>query len=289
MKLDNNDLTFLCQQAITAAWQAGRAIASMTGQQLEVKTKKGGASLASQVVTQVDHLAQEAILDILQPTCSRFDLALLTEESPDDFKRLEKDYFWCIDPLDGTLSFIESTPGYAVSIALVAKDGTPYIGVVYDPVEQTLYHAIKGGGTFKNDLPWQVKPTASQQLTVVFDPSFKQHEKFSETVEKLKNHSLKMGYTNFKSIFYGGSVMNACQVLENSPACYFKLPKPEKGGGCLWDYAATVCIFLEMGAIASDMQGNPIDLNRSESIFLNHKGVLFTTDKVLADSILNLY
>jgi len=289
MKLDNNDLTFLCQQAITAAWQAGRAILSMTDQQVEVKTKKGGVSLASQVVTQVDLLAQEAILDILLPSCSRFDLALLTEESPDDFKRLEKDYFWCIDPLDGTLSFINSTPGYAVSIALVAKDGTPYIGVVYDPVEQTLYHAIKGGGAFKNDLPWQPKDTKKQQLTVVFDPAFKQHEKYLETVERLKKLTIAMGYQKFKSIFYGGSVMNACQVLENSPACYFKLPKSEKGGGCLWDYAATVCIFLEMGMIARDMQGNPIDLNRSDSTFLNHKGVLFATDKALADAILNLY
>lgn len=291
MKLENDDLTFLCQQAITAAQRAGSIISIMSDQPVEVETKKGGESLASQVVTQVDHLAQAAILEILLPTCQRFELALLTEETPDDLKRLEKDYFWCIDPLDGTLSFIKSTSGYAVSIALVARDGTPYIGVVYDPVEQTLYHAIKGRGAFKNDTPWSrsIQSSPNQLLTFISDQSFKQHKHYSKIITELKTLSVKMGYQKFKSILYGGAVMNACWVLEKAPACYFKLPKPEKGGGCLWDYAATVCIFLEIGAIASDMFGNAIELNRPDSTFLNHKGVLFATDKDMARNIINLY
>ena len=53
-------------------------------------------------------------------------------------KRLELNYFWCIDPLDGTLPFIEGKVGYAVSIGLVSRDGTPLIGVVCDPYHQTL-------------------------------------------------------------------------------------------------------------------------------------------------------
>jgi 3'(2'), 5'-bisphosphate nucleotidase/myo-inositol-1(or 4)-monophosphatase len=288
MKLDNDDFVFLCQQAIIAARQAGRVISSMSDQPVEVEAKKGGASLASQVVTQVDRLAQETILEILLPTCQRFDLALLTEETPDDLQRLEKDYFWCIDPLDGTLSFIESTPGYAVSIALVARDGTSYIGVVYDPIEHTLYHAIKGEGVFKNNTQWLPQSRPNQPLTVIFDPNFKLHEHYSTIITKLKTLAVESGYQGFKSIFYGGSVMNACLVLENTPACYFKLPKPEKGGGCLWDYAATVCIFHEMGAIASDMYGKAIELNRPDSTFLNHKGVLFTTDKDIAKKMINL-
>lgn len=288
MKLDNNDFVFLCQQAITAARQAGRVISSMSDQPVEVEAKKGGASLASQVVTQVDRLAQEAILEILLPTCQRFDLALLTEETPDDLQRLEKDYFWCIDPLDGTLSFIESTLGYAVSIALVARDGTSYIGVVFDPIEQTLYHAIKGGGAFKNNTQWLSQSKPNQPLTVIFDPSFKLHEHYSTILTKLKKLAVDIGYQGFKSILYGGAVMNACLVLENEPACYFKLPKTEKGGGCLWDYAATVCIFHEMGAIASDMYGKAIELNRSDSSFLNHKGVLFATDRQIARNLINI-
>ena len=50
-----------------------------------------------------------------------YDLALLTEESEDDRSCFEKDYFWCIDPLDGTLPFTRNEAGYSVSIGLVAE------------------------------------------------------------------------------------------------------------------------------------------------------------------------
>jgi myo-inositol-1(or 4)-monophosphatase len=116
---------------------------------LTLNTKNGGASLAAQVVTEVDHLSQDIILKTLHPSCLIYDLALLSEESPDDNQRLQKDYFWCIDPLDGTLPFIESVPGYSVSIALVSREGQSMLGVVYDPVTQTLYHAIQGQGLGK--------------------------------------------------------------------------------------------------------------------------------------------
>ena len=75
--------------------------------------------------------------------------------------------------------------------------------------------------------------------------------------------------------------MNAIWALENPPACYFKFPKPS-GGGSLWDYAATACIYQEAGAVAVDFQGNPFDLNRPDSTFMNHHGVIFATNHKIA-------
>ena len=74
---------------------------------------------------------------------------LLSEETNDDGSRFKEDFFWCIDPMDGTLPFINKQPGFSVSIALVAKDGTPNLGIVYDPSTDTLYHAIKGKGALQ--------------------------------------------------------------------------------------------------------------------------------------------
>ena len=292
MKLSADDLFLLSQRAISAARQAGQIISSYTHRPISVKSKTGGASLASQVVTEVDHLCQDVILQTLNPTCEFFDLALLTEESPDDLKRLEKDFFWCIDPLDGTLPFVETTPGYAVSIALVSRDGTSYIGVIYDPLELTLYHAVKGNGAFRNDKPLRMESSSvlpGQSLTLITDRSFKQHSLFSETVAELKNMATKMGYSGFSTILHGGAAMNACWVLENAPACYFKFPKLQDGGGSLWDYAATACLFLEAGASASDIYGKPLDLNRPDSTFMNHRGVLYTSDQEIVERVMDLY
>ena len=77
------------------------------GYEIVVKNKPSGSSRASQIVTEVDLMSQEMILKHIHPTCEEYDLGLLIEESNDDLSRFEKDYFWCIDPLDGTLPFVE--------------------------------------------------------------------------------------------------------------------------------------------------------------------------------------
>ena len=290
--LSHNDLTLLADIAISAARQAGQIIAAHSKLEVSIEKKTGGESLASQVVTKVDHLCQEVILKALQTSCKQFDIALLTEESDDDKKRLEKDFFWSIDPLDGTLPFIESIPGYAVSIALTSHAGTPLIGVIYDPVKKNLYHAIKGSGAFRNKKPWLLTPSSiseKKSLTIVSDRSFVQQNNYTQIMQKLKAIAIELEFDSLKTIQYGGAAMNACWVLENSPACYFKFPKPLNGGGSLWDYAATACLFNEIDAIVSDIYGKPLDLNRPDSTFMNHRGILYATDQTIAESIRNIY
>ena len=292
MKLDSSDLFLLSQCAISAAYQAGQYIAKYPRQSLDVKTKVAGNSLASQVVTEVDCLSEKIILQVLQPTCERFDLALLSEEGVDDGQRFQKDYFWSIDPLDGTLPFIESIPGYAVSIGLVSSAGIPYLGVVYDPVTQTLYHAIKGTGAFKNANPLVLNTSvATQKTSLIFitDKSFKQYPLFSKVVTELENIAKEMGYNGMELLLQGGAAMNACQVLDKMPACYFKFPKPEQGGGCIWDYAATACLFNELKTIATDIYGNALSLNASDSVFMNHCGVLYSSHQDIAQRVTDLY
>ncbi len=292
MKLSSSNLFLLSQCAISAAYQAGQIISNYSDRSVTVKKKQGGNTLASQVVTEVDHLSQDCILQTLLPTCEMFDLALLSEEIPDNRERLEKDYFWCIDPLDGTLPFIQSTPGYSVSIALVARDGSPVIGVIYDPVEKTLYHAIKGRGAFRNGESLTLKltsATSEQALTWVADQSFEQHPLFSTVMMELENIANQIGYAGLTTLLQGGAAMNACWVLEKQPACYFKFPKSLPGGGSLWDFAATACIFQETGAFVSDINGNLLDLNRQESTFMNHQGAIYSSHALLTERIIELY
>ena len=279
------DFDRLLAAAIEAAETAGKMIAQSRPQ--NVQRKEGGESLASQVLTEVDEKAQQLILEILAHTFKEFDLALLTEESEDDQSRLEKEFFWCIDPIDGTLPFIDGIPGYSVSIALVARDGTPHIGVVYDPVEHNCWHAIRDGGVFKNGQPWQAgrlrydPATVSQasRLQLITDRSFRDHPKFFQCLEKL-------GLGEASQVrMTGGAAMNAIWVLENAPACYFKFPKGGNGGGSIWDFAATACLFAEAGAVATDFFGAPLDLNRADSTFMNHRGILYATDDELAQKI----
>ena len=105
------NLEKLTEIAVYAAKKAGGVITDFSKQEIEVEHKDGGHTYASQVVTEVDRKAQDAILGTLNPSLNEYDFALLTEESEDDLSRFEKEYFWCIDPLDGTLPFTRKETG----------------------------------------------------------------------------------------------------------------------------------------------------------------------------------
>ncbi|MEM6316757.1 MAG: inositol monophosphatase family protein [Bacteroidota bacterium] len=269
------DLLQLKNIAIKAALSAGKIIQAHLDKDVSVEKKEGGSSYASQVVTAVDKACEKAILAHLLPTCERFNLALLSEETEDDGSRFEKDFFWCIDPMDGTLAFINKRPGFSVSIALVAKDGTPYIGVVFNPSTNTLYHAAKDNGAFNNDKIWKIKPKNSH-LTYVTDKKLIDTPRSDEIEAWLKSRAEKMGLKEVKEIAGAGAVLNAIYVLENGPACMLKLPKEEKGGGSIWDFAATTCIYQELGLPATNFAGGPLELNRKEDTFMNYAGILYT-------------
>lgn len=284
MRLSAADLQHLARQAIAAAREAGELVARTRPQRVE--HKPGGHGLASQVVTEVDRRSEALILRALEPTLDRFELAVLTEEREDDGGRRAQDYFWCIDPIDGTLPFIERTPGYAVSIALVARDGIPWIGVVYDPVERTLYHAIRGEGPFRNEQPWTAASRpAGSVLSLFTDRGFSGTPGYDRIIAGLRTIAEDLGLGELVIDATGGAVMNACRVLAHPPACHFKLPKPQEGGGSSWDYAATACLFEAAGAVVTDIHGEPLELNRAGSTFMNHRGVLFGTDPGLAERI----
>jgi len=291
MKLTSENIDYLSHCAITAAELAGEMIAGYADKDFEVLTKEGGDSPASQVVTEVDLRSEKIIAKVLQPTLEEFELGLLTEESIDNRGRLIKDYFWCIDPIDGTLSFIEGVPGYAVSIALVSKSGEPLIGVVYDPLHKILYSAVKEQGALRNGQPWTLDPAISicgNPLTLAIDRSMESQSNYSNLLQQFELIARKNGANGLNFLRKGGAVMNGCWVLENPPGCYIKFPKHKDGGGSLWDFAAITCLFHELGAIATDFHGQALELNRAESTFMNHRGVLFITNQSFVADIQSL-
>ena len=270
-----------------AARSAGEIIQTHVNQEIVVSHKEGGDTLASQVVTEVDRMAEEAVVATIKPISEKHDLAILTEETPDDGSRFEKDYFWSIDPMDGTLAFVEKKPGYAVSIGLVDREGSPVLGVVYDPSWMSSGRQQKALEFFETErLGSQVSNRTF--LPFPYDRSFETHPRFSESIDLLEAYAQSTGLNGIVASQHGGSVLNACHALENSPGCHFKFPKSGDGGGSLWDYAATACIFEEAGAVVTDMFGNPLDLNREDSTFMNHRGVLYATDAGLATKIMEL-
>jgi len=287
--MNKSTLSTLCQSAINASIEAGQLIQSQVHQSYQQHQKEGGDSLASQVVTEVDFKAQEIILDHLRPGIAQYDLGLLTEEAADDQSRLHKAYFWCIDPLDGTLPFTERRPGYAVSIALVSQSGDPVIGVVYIPDEDFCYSAIKGEGVALNGQPFKLGNSKDDHVFHIYlDSSMQSAGYFKALKDRTKQWAEAQNYEDVMYHIGFGAVRNALSIMSHKHACYFKFPRSQKGGGSIWDFAATRLIFEELDLPVSNMKGEKLNLNTPETTFMHRQGVVYATSESIGEMVLNL-
>ncbi len=126
-----------------AAHEAGRFIAQ-SADRLDVKLiqKKG----QHDYVTEIDTRAENHIMDILKEAYPHH--GFLGEESGSTPNN-NSEFQWIIDPLDGTTNFIHGIPQFAISIALQYR-GKLEVAVVYDPIKQEEFSALRGQGAQLN-------------------------------------------------------------------------------------------------------------------------------------------
>lgn len=110
------------------------------------------------LVTEVDRACEAHIVENLA-RARPLDSVLAEEGSGTE--RAGAAYRWVIDPLDGTTNYAHGYPRFAVSIA-VERAGAQAIGVVYDPLLDELYHALAGGGAFRNGR--RIRVSAEREL-----------------------------------------------------------------------------------------------------------------------------
>ena len=106
-------------------------------------------------VTSADLAVNQILQDMLM-TAFPHD-AWLSEETPDDPRRLKNNRVWIIDPIDGTKYFMRGIPQYAISVALV-ESHQPVVAAVYNPATDELFSAVRGSGAWLNGDPIRSRP-----------------------------------------------------------------------------------------------------------------------------------
>ena len=127
-------------QRIQSALESARQVfARFTPGAIEAEYKAG-----HDPVTEAD----TAVDAVLRQELLREGEGWLSEESVDDFSRLEKKRVWIVDPLDGTREFIAGIPEFCVSIGFV-EDGRPVAGGIYNPAtDETFLGSVDSGVTY---------------------------------------------------------------------------------------------------------------------------------------------
>ncbi|MDE3105147.1 MAG: inositol monophosphatase [Acidobacteriota bacterium] len=133
------------------------------------------------LVTEADRASEKLIVEKLKAAFPEH--GIFGEEGTRD--RLDGEYRWYVDPLDGTTNFAHGFPSFCVSMGLEHRpagtpadsDGRMVAGVVYDPLRDELFTAERGHGAWLNGRPIHVSRTARLQesLTATGFPSHKRH------------------------------------------------------------------------------------------------------------------
>lgn len=97
-------------------------------------------------VTEADHASDKAIMEVIKVEFP--DHFILSEEAGEI--KMDSEYKWIIDPIDGTINFANAIPICCVSIG-VEKNGELILGAVYNPFMNEFFFAEKGAGAFLND------------------------------------------------------------------------------------------------------------------------------------------
>jgi myo-inositol-1(or 4)-monophosphatase len=139
------DLAEARMRLIAAVQEAGGDALSRFSQPLKSWTKG-----KSSPVSEADIAANVILRDRLMT--ANPDFGWLSEESEDDGTRQGARYVWVVDPIDGTRAYLDGQPDWAVSAALV-DNGRPVVAVLFAPVSQELFVAVKGEGATLNGDP----------------------------------------------------------------------------------------------------------------------------------------
>ena len=181
--------------------------------------------------------------------------------------RLDQQYRWYIDPLDGTTNFAHGLPHFAVSMGLEfrppstppGQDGAIVAGIVYDPMRDELFSAEIGDGASLNGKPIHVSPIAhlAESLIATGFPSRKRHG--SPNIHfyhefTLRSHGVRRA---------GSAALDLAYIAAGRYQAFWEFNLNP------WDTSAGSLLVTEAGGRISDFSGGPFQLNSQEVLASN--------------------
>lgn len=268
--------------ALLASKVAGLAILEVYRRDFDVSYKEDQSPL-----TLADQRSHDIIVDHLTDPSGK-SLPILSEEGkgiPFEERRAWE-YFWLIDPLDGTKEFIKRNGEFTVNIALIYQH-RPVLGVIYAPVNNVFYFASEGFGSYRlkkdnafdrlegkaseieresvlkeilkhsHRLPCYDTPldTHDSQLVIAGSRSHPSKE-FEAFVKTMKKQHAKV------EVISSGSSLKLCLVAEGRADIY-----PRLGPTMEWDTAAGQ-------AIVEQANGSVLNYETDEPLQYNKKNLL---------------
>ena len=193
------------------------------------------------LVTEADLECEKKIIEIVKENFPEH--GFIAEESGESGKDAE--WKWIIDPVDGTTNFSIGNHFFCVSIG-VAKGNELMAGVIYAPMYDEMYVAVKGGGAFLNGKKISVSGRGELKESVVSYCNDHTERNMIRAGKPLAEFSMKCVAVRK----FGSSELQFANVAAGKYECTFIY------GTTPWDVAAGTILVREAGGKITDFEGN---------------------------------
>ncbi len=193
------------------------------------------------LVSYVDKTAEQRLVEGLSLVFPK--ATFITEEGTTENKISE--YYWIIDPLDGTTNFLHGVPHFAISVALV-HNNEPIVGIIQDVMRSESYFAVTQQGAFLNDTTIKVSQSKSI-LESVLGMGFPYSQYTS--MDKVAK-SLEYFLYNARGLRrMGAAALDLAYVAAGRLDGFYEVNLKA------WDVAAGICLVKEAGGVVQDFYG----------------------------------
>ena len=228
------DLKLICDAVVGA----GKIARDAYNRQDDEVWDKGSGHL----VTETDIAVNDYLSEVL--TKARPDYGWLSEETKDDHSRHACPRTFVVDPIDGTRAFIDRSPNFAVSVAVI-ENGRPIAAALYNPLKDELFAASLDGGATLNNAPIRVSDRKELEGAVMVG--------YPRKFRKLGWPEMNVRIAN--SMAYRIALV-ACGQAD---ATVSFTPKSD------WDLAAAELIATEAGAKICNLRGELFRYDRNST------------------------
>ncbi len=240
-----------------AAREAGGVLLEEFGKSPNITAKADGT-----LVTETDIRAEGKIINAIKDAYPKHNI--LSEEGSPGEKPSK--FCWIIDPLDGTHNFIRGIPVFGTSIAL-AMEGEVILGVIYMPIADEMYTALKDNGAYLNAKKISVSSNNLAEATIIYDSGFRRGgEAMLKGLGRIAENAFNIRMT-------GSTARGLSFVAEG------KVDAEIEYTDKIWDFAAGAIIVEEAGGMVTGHNGKKWTLNTTNYLISN---------KVIHSQILSL-
>ena len=191
------------------------------------------------IVTEADRVVEAALAEALPHI---FDCPVLGEEMSEGAQKSiwrEADWCWCVDPLDGTANFASGKRYFGMSVALMHRRKSVF-GVVLDPNNGEVFHALQGVGAYLNGKRLKQLPAKHLAEAHVEVGRYKRLGRLGTTL---------IAHKPFRKL-----TMSGASVLQWSHMACGRVDAFLHAGEQPWDYAAGALILEEAGGRIASLQ-----------------------------------